>query len=147
MFKGNNNNMARTPEANSPDSLNRIVDGTTIEGEIRSDGNIRIDGKVKGTITTQGRLVVGPTGVIEGEVICKNADIEGVIKGKIRVNGLLSLQETSKVTAEVNTDKLKIATGAYISGPLNMDSPNKPSKIEQNANGQAKGERPKVLPA
>jgi cytoskeletal protein CcmA (bactofilin family) len=147
MFKGNNKDMARTPEPNSPDRLNRIVEGTTIEGEIKSESNIRIDGKLKGTIATAGRLVIGPTGVIEGEVICKNADIEGVLNGKITVNELLSLKATAKLSGDITTNKLAIEPGAVFSGTCSMGGVSKEVKREHNAIGQGKGEREKALPA
>jgi cytoskeletal protein CcmA (bactofilin family) len=55
MFKSNNNQpMSKNTEINSPEKLNRIVDGTSIEGDIKSDSNIRIDGRLKGTINTKG---------------------------------------------------------------------------------------------
>ena len=87
MFKANaNNNMAKTQDINAPERLNRIVDGTVIEGTFNSQSNIRVDGTVTGTINTKGRLVVGPKGRIEGDVICNNAEVEGVVEGKIKVN-------------------------------------------------------------
>ena len=72
---------------------NRIVEGTVIEGEIRCESNIRIDGVFTGNIGTKGRLVIGPTGKIDGNVICQNAEIEGFVKGKLNVQQLLSLQK------------------------------------------------------
>ncbi len=121
MFKSNNSTtMAKTSEINSPDQLNRIVKGTKIEGDIRSDSNIRIDGVLKGTITTKGRLVIGQTGSIEGEVVCNNADIEGVLVGKITVNELLSLKSTAKLTGDILTNKLAIEPGANFSGTCSM---------------------------
>jgi cytoskeletal protein CcmA (bactofilin family) len=78
MFKSTNpKEMPKSSESHSPEKLNRIVTGTRIEGIISTDSNIRIDGDVKGTITAKGRLVVGATGSIEGEIVCENADIEG----------------------------------------------------------------------
>jgi cytoskeletal protein CcmA (bactofilin family) len=112
--------MSKTAEINSPDRLNRIVEGTTIEGDIRSDSNIRIDGKLKGTIHTKGRLVIGTSGIIEGEINCENADIEGVFIGKINVNQLLSLKATAKLTGDIITNKLAIEPGAMFSGACSM---------------------------
>lgn len=112
--------MSKTAEINSPDRLNRIVEGTSIEGDIRSDSNIRIDGKLKGTIHTKGRLVIGTSGIIEGEIHCENADIEGVFIGKINVNQLLSLKATAKLTGDIITSKLAIEPGAMFSGACSM---------------------------
>ncbi len=114
------NVMSKTAEINSPDRLNRIVEGTTIEGDIKSDSNIRIDGRLKGTIHTKGRLVIGTSGVIEGEIVCENADIEGIFIGKITVNQLLALKATAKLTGDIITSKLAIEPGAVFSGACSM---------------------------
>ncbi len=106
---------------NIPDTtINRIVEGTHIEGEIRSESNIRIDGSFKGNLTTKGRLVVGPSGHLEGTVHCQNGEIEGVIIGKITVQQLLSLKGTAKVEGDIFTDKLSIEPGSTFTGACNM---------------------------
>ena len=121
MFKGNGNGSSTgRAESNSPDRLNRIVEGTNIQGEIKSDSNIRIDGRVIGTITTKGKLVLGATGFIEGEVICASADIEGTITGKITVDQLLSLKSTAKINGDILTGKLAIEPGAVFTGSCGM---------------------------
>ncbi|MCH2214200.1 MAG: polymer-forming cytoskeletal protein [Flavobacteriales bacterium] len=107
-------------ESHTPEKLNRIVAGTNIEGEIKTDSNIRIDGAVRGTITAKGRLVVGATGTIDGTVICENADIEGKINGQISVNGLLSLKSTARLECDITTKKLAIEPGAIFTGNCTM---------------------------
>ena len=104
----------------SPEKLNRIVEGTHIEGDIKSDSNIRIDGYLKGTISLKGRLVLGPTGKIDGDINCKNADIEGKLNGTIEVDELLSLKSTAKLQGEISTNKLAIEPGAIFSGNCKM---------------------------
>jgi len=121
MFKGNGNNAnSRATDMNSPDKLNRIVDGTNIQGDIKSDSNIRIDGRLIGTITTKGRVVIGATGYIEGEIICQNADIEGTLLGKITVDQVLTLKATAKLSGDILTNKLAIEPGANFSGSCSM---------------------------
>jgi len=119
MFKGNKETMA-VGNVNSPDKLNRIVEGTSIEGEIISEGNIRIDGKVKGTVSTKGRLVIGSEGNIEGNVICCNADVEGALVGTIKVSELLTLKSTAKLQGDIVTSKLSIEPGAVFGGTCSM---------------------------
>lgn len=114
--------MSKHMENNSPDKLNRIVEGTEIIGDIKSDSNIRIDGKLKGTIITRGRLVIGSNGSIEGQITCENADIEGGFTGKITVNQLLSLKSTSRLSGDIITGKLAIEPGAEFSGTCAMGS-------------------------
>ncbi|MFP5471409.1 MAG: polymer-forming cytoskeletal protein [Bacteroidia bacterium] len=104
----------------SPDKLNQIVEGTTITGDIISEGSVRIDGKLKGTIATKGKLVIGPKGIVEGEVVCNDADIEGKLLGTIKVNSLLSLKSTSKLEGDIFTGKLAIEPGASFSGACSM---------------------------
>ena len=123
MFKGNGStNNGKSIDPNSPESLNRIVQGTKIKGDIDTESNIRIDGILVGTIKTKGRLVVGKTGIIEGDIVCQNADIEGKIKGKIVVNQLLSLKATSDLQGEILTGQIAIEPGANFSGNCNMGS-------------------------
>ena len=121
VFKSEKNNMANYGNGNqSPERLNRIVEGTAIEGDIKSDSNIRIDGYLKGTISVKGRLVLGPTGKIDGNVYCKNADLEGKLNGVIEVDELLSLKNTAKLQGEISTNKLSIEPGAIFSGNCKM---------------------------
>jgi cytoskeletal protein CcmA (bactofilin family) len=127
--------MARN-ESSTPEKLNRIVEGTVIDGEIKSESNIRIDGHVKGHTTTKGRLVVGPNGIIEGEVICANADIEGQVNGKITVTELLSLKASAHLNGDILTKKLAIEPGAIFTGNCSMGAKVKDlltSKAEHNA--------------
>lgn len=137
--------MAKASETGNPEKLNRIVEGTVIEGEIKSESNIRIDGIVKGVTTTQGRLVIGPNGVIEGEVICRNADIEGTLNGKITVSELLSLKSTSKLTGDIISRRLAIEPGAVFTGTCTMGAKVKDliSGQENNTNAEPKLARAK----
>jgi len=111
---------SKPQEGVSDNAINRIVEGTVIEGEIRCESNIRIDGIFTGNIGTKGRLVIGPSGKIEGNIICQNAEIDGFVKGKIQVAQLLSLKSTAKVEGDIFTDKLAIEPGAAFTGMCSM---------------------------
>jgi len=118
--------------------VNQIKAGTHIEGEVKSTGDMRIDGTLKGKIQTQGKLVVGPTGKIDGDISCQNAEIHGVINGKITVTELLSLKATSKLLGDIVIGKLSIEPGAQFSGSCVMGNA---VKGLYNGNGQAETER------
>ena len=138
VFKSDKNNMGNYSNGNqSPERLNRIVEGTAIEGDIKSDSNIRIDGYVKGTITVKGRLVLGPTGKIDGNINCKNADIEGKLNGVIEVDELLSLKNTAKLQGEISTNKLSIEPGAIFSGNCKMGAVLKDISSPEESNIEA----------
>jgi cytoskeletal protein CcmA (bactofilin family) len=123
--------MARAQEVAPDMSINRIVEGTSIEGEIRCESNIRIDGSFIGNLNTKGRLVIGPAGRLEGTITCQNAEIEGLVKGKINVQQLLSLKGSAKVEGDIFTDKLSIEPGASFTGACNMGAKVKDLKKEE----------------
>lgn len=143
MFKNNTSpNNPKQMEPNSSDKTNRIVAGTRIEGEIHSDSNIRIDGSLNGNIRTSGKVVIGGTGKIKGEVICEHAEIEGSLFGKIQVNGLLSLKTTARVEGDIVTSKLAIEPGAVFSGSCDMGAKIKEmSKQEDASDKSSRSER------
>ena len=118
MFSNNNNNMKNSNNTSS--IVNMIGNGTIITGNIQSKSDIRIDGVLKGSVKTEGKLVVGSAGVVEGDVVCDSADISGEIKAKITVSQLLSLKSTSKLNGDIITNKLSIEPGASFSGSCSM---------------------------
>lgn len=118
MFSTKDNNMAKPNETNGV--VNLIGVGTTISGDITSSGDIRVDGTLKGSINTKGKVVVGTTGIVEGDVVCQNADVSGELKAKVSVSELLSLKSTAKLDGDIITNKLAIEPGANFSGSCSM---------------------------
>jgi len=131
--------MAKHTETIPDMGINRIVEGTLIEGEIRCESNIRIDGSFVGNLTTKGRLVIGPAGRIEGTVNCQNAEIEGLVKGKLFVQQMLSLKGTAKVEGDIFTDKLAVEPGSSFTGACNMGAKVKEMKMEVPADAAVAG--------
>lgn len=119
MFKKQESNMSK-PNEIEVGSHNLISAGTEIKGDIVSDGNIRIDGVVFGTIKSKGKVVVGETGVVEGEIYCQNANISGTIEAKVSVVELLTLQASAKLNGEIAAGKLAVEPGAAFSGSCSM---------------------------
>ncbi|OIP00744.1 MAG: hypothetical protein AUJ98_06385 [Bacteroidetes bacterium CG2_30_33_31] len=113
--------MARNTTEVVTAEFNKIVEGTTIKGDISAAGDIRIDGTVTGNLNVKGKIVLGPSGRIEGDIVCKNAEIQGNVNANIKVEELLSLKATAKVQGEILTNKIAIEPGAKISGSINMD--------------------------
>jgi cytoskeletal protein CcmA (bactofilin family) len=102
-------------------SINSFANGTEIIGEVKSAGDIRIDGKLKGNVNIKGRLVIGTTGIVDGEINCSNCDVSGKIIGKVNVTELFSLKATAVVEGEVNTKKLAIEPGAIFTVTCKMN--------------------------
>ena len=84
--------MAKIIETDNSNAVNLISQGTEITGDIKSTGDIRIDGILNGNMSTRGKVVIGPTGKVKGEVECKNSEVSGLIEGKITVSQLLNLK-------------------------------------------------------
>lgn len=105
-------------------TINLIGTGTTIDGNIISSGDIRIDGILKGNLSTKGKVIVGETGKITGEINCKNFEVEGSVDGKVFVIDLLSLRSKSKILGDITTSKLAIEPGAVFTGKCDMSGSN-----------------------
>ncbi len=118
-------------------SHNTITNGTEIIGDINSNGDIRLDGALKGNLKTKGKVVVGSTGKVTGTITCKNSDIFGLMEGKIFVSELLSLKSTAILKGDIITNKLAIEPGCKFSGTCSMDATNTNS---EQAAGTTQGE-------
>ena len=108
--------MAKLNETDNGTAVNLISQGTEITGDVKSSGDIRIDGVLNGNLITKGKVVIGPTGRIKGEVECKNSEVSGLIDGKITVSQLLNLKASSKINGTIITNKLSIEPGAVFTG-------------------------------
>ena len=111
-----NNNMS----SNDSHTTNIIGNGTIIKGEIESNGDIRIDGRVEGVLRSNGKIVLGEKGSVEGEMYCKQADLSGRVLGKITVEELTSLKSKSRIEGELTTKQLFIEIGAIFTGKCDM---------------------------
>jgi len=110
---------------------NIIGKNTSIVGDVISQGDFRIDGKVEGTIKTTGRVVIGKLGTASGKVECSNADIEGKFSGELLVNNLLTLKSTAKISGDVVISKLSVEPGAEFNATCAMKGSVKELKNEQ----------------
>ncbi|WP_294733628.1 polymer-forming cytoskeletal protein [uncultured Flavobacterium sp.] len=109
-------------QKSSPDlgKTNRVVEGTLIKGEIVSKTDFRLDGELQGNFFSEGKVVIGPSGKIVGDIKCKNADIEGKFDGKLEVEELLSLKSGANIVGEVITGKLAVEPGADFRATCSM---------------------------
>ena len=106
----------------SSNSLNALVKGTLVEGTLRCESDLRVDGTIKGKLNCQAKVIIGPTGLVEGEIRCQNAVIEGRFKGNLHVSELLNVRETAEVDGEITTNKLLVQSGARFNVACKMES-------------------------
>ncbi|BCY27948.1 bactofilin family protein [Flavobacterium okayamense] len=111
---------------------NRIVEGTLIKGEIESKADFRLDGTLIGNYNSTGKLVIGPTGEVQGDVKCKSVDIEGKFSGKMEAVDLLSVRATAHIKGDVVVGKLAVEPGAIFEATCVMKSNLKTLSNEQS---------------
>ncbi len=99
---------------------NRIEKNTKIKGDIVSEADFRIDGKLDGNVKTSGKVVIGKGGYIHGKVECVQADIEGSFNGELQVSDLLSLKSSAKIEGTVSVAKLHVEPGATFNASCTM---------------------------
>lgn len=115
-------NNTKNPKSTSEASReqNRISSGTVITGEIVAKGGFRVEGTIKGTVRTAGKVVISKGGLIDGTLECQNADFEGKFKGKLIVKETLTLRSSAVIEGEVIAGKLAIEPGATFNATCEM---------------------------
>lgn len=120
---------------------NRIEKNTKIKGEITSEADFRIDGKLEGNVTTSGKVVIGKDGYINGKVDCVNADIEGRFNGELIVKDLLSLKSSATIEGTLRAAKLSVEPGTTLNASCIMGkggaTATKPESIKKNEPAKA----------
>lgn len=132
MLKGEKKSKALV---DSPERLNRLVEGTKIEGDITTESNFRLDGEMNGAVKCKGKFVLGEKGVLNGSLSSLDAEIEGFIEGDVVVENLLILKKTAVVQGTVSTSRLIIEDGAQLGGTVNT------GELPKKQNSQTKGKK------
>src|SRR6201985_1651217 len=101
-------------------SASLVGAGTSMKGDITSNGDLRIDGTLVGNIHCTAKVVIGANGVVEGDINGQQADIMGKITGTIKVKDLLQLQGGSIVNGNIHAAKLQIEPTANFNGQCHM---------------------------
>lgn len=101
-------------------SSNVISKETLIKGDIKAQGNIRIEGKVEGTLDSQNKIVIGDSALVIGNVRAEEAEVSGRIEGEIHCTGVLFLKKTAVIEGNIYTQKLVVENGAIFNGKCQM---------------------------
>lgn len=113
--------MARTPQGTTPDSVISIIAaGMSVVGDCETDGTIRIEGKVEGTVRAGKAVVVGKEGVVDGHVVTQDAVISGRVTGTVTAESRLEVQATARIDGEVAALRMQLEEGAELNGRLSM---------------------------
>lgn len=118
-----------------------IAAGTTLKGDISSNGDIRIDGTLQGNIQSTAKVVIGANGVVDGDISGQQADIMGKINGTIKVKELLQLKGGSNVAGNIYAAKLQIETNANFNGQCYMTTGTTAKPSPGNTINETKSEK------
>lgn len=118
MFSNNQKEKVKTEEASNSSSI--IGKGTSVQGDLNTVGNMRIEGDVKGNVTCKSKIALGQSSYVEGTVLAQNAEIAGEIQGSIEISELLILRPTAVIHGDIVTNKLIVESGATFNGSCRM---------------------------
>ena len=104
---------------------NALAAGTTIKGNIITETDFRLDGKVEGDISCNGKIVIGPNGSGTGNIVSENAEILGEVDGSVKVSAKLILKSTAIIKGDIYTQSLEIEPNARLNGACSMYSEKK----------------------
>lgn len=124
--------MAKSEQTLSVNSISRISAGTVIKGEIISPTDIRIDGTFEGKLTSKGRVVLGESAIVKGDIICANIDLWGKVDGNLFVKDTLSLKEGCVMNGNLHIRRLAVELGATFNGTCSTITEAEFNKIAGN---------------
>ena len=105
---------------NSNGSNNIIGEGSVLKGNLSSSGNVRLEGKVIGDLSSSSKVACGETSVVDGNLVAENAEIAGKDTAKVTVDELLILKSTASIHGDISTSNLIIESGANFNGACTM---------------------------
>jgi cytoskeletal protein CcmA (bactofilin family) len=101
-------------------SATLISEGTILQGDVKSENDLRIDGTIQGNVISSAKVVIGPTGCVEGNIQGKQADVTGKVIGNITVQEVLQLRGQSNVQGNINAATLQVDPTAVFNGQCQM---------------------------
>lgn len=113
--------MAKKQSGN--EELSFISTGTTIEGSVKSEGNVRVDGKLVGDLVVKANAAVGLAGVVEGTVQATNISVAGKVHGTVTATEKLILESKAVMRGDIRASRLVIDEGAMFDGECSMTVP------------------------
>lgn len=131
--KENGNMASSSSDSGTQGGINSLGIGTKVIGDLTAQNDIRIDGELEGNLKCSGKLILGPKGIVKGQVDCQSAVVEGRIEGSLIVKDLLQVKESAQITGEINTAKLMVQSGAVFNVKCEMGG----QKIQPKSSAKA----------
>lgn len=112
--------MTKQAHPANPNNINMVGEGAVFEGTLRTKSDVRVSGRIIGTLSVGERAIVAQEGAVEGELVARNADIAGSVQGELHVHERLVLRSTARVEGNVRTGRLVVEEGAVFNGECRM---------------------------
>ena len=100
--------------------LSIIGVGMTIIGDVVTDGVVKVEGTVKGSVRASQQILLAPGGMVEGDLETKEAIIGGEVRGTVRAEDRVEVQASSVVTGDIVTARIAILEGGQVNGEIKM---------------------------
>lgn len=107
-------------ERDVSDVVSIVGPGMTVDGDCQTDGTLRVEGRVTGSVRAGKAVVVGREGLIQGDVTTRDAVVAGRVEGRIEASSRLELKATCQVEADIRTRSVKLEEGGYVEGRILM---------------------------
>jgi cytoskeletal protein CcmA (bactofilin family) len=118
----------------SKDNITALMgEGTEYQGQLNFKGAVRINGKFLGSITSEGKLVLGKDAYVEGTIHVGELEVQGTLKGDITVTNRTLLHNTARVAGSLGTALLVMEEGALLQGELRMGKDVKEAVIKADS--------------
>ena len=116
------------------DSVISIIGpGMKIVGDCETEGTVRIEGRVEGSIRAGKAVVVGKEGLVKGDINTQDAVVSGRVEGTLTAESRLELQATSRVEGEVHARRMQLEDGAVLNGTIHMGEVKKAAEPKPSA--------------
>jgi cytoskeletal protein CcmA (bactofilin family) len=103
-----------------PTQLTIIAVGTSITGDLTSEGIVKIEGRIEGVVRAASQVLIAKGGLVVGDIHTREAVVGGEVKGSVHAEERVEIQATASVEGDIVTMKIQIAEGGVVSGALKM---------------------------
>lgn len=110
----------RGPASAGSHTVSVLGGGIEVTGDVRGDGEIRIEGRVEGSVSTSGRVIVESSGEVEGDIQAEEVVANGKVHGNIAATGAVRLKKGCEIEADVSASTIELEEGGIVNGQLNM---------------------------
>ncbi len=134
----------------SADTIISIIGpGMTIVGDCQTDGTVRIEGTVEGSVKAGKAVVIGKQGSVIGDIVTQDAVISGSVEGTLMAASRLELQATCRIDGEVHTRRMQLEEGAVLNGKVHMgaEAIGDAKRAPESGDRRVKGEKPEPASA